>query len=101
MDCRSGVPRGVLETGRRFRVFNVEDQLTREGLAAEVDTSLPGPRVARTLDRIVAERGKPKMIVSDNGTELITVLDVVSAYNDVEGLTHLQYFSSELFGGGQ
>ena len=60
----------VLETGRRFRVFNVEDQLTREGLAAEVDTSLPGPRVVRTLNRIVAERGKPEMIVSDNGTEL-------------------------------
>ena len=60
----------VLETGRRFRVFNVEDQLTREGLAAEVDTSLPGPRVARVLDGIVAERGKPEMIVSDNGTEL-------------------------------
>ena len=56
----------VLETGRRFRVFNVEDQLTREGLAAEVDTSLPGPRVVRTLNRIVAERGKPEMIVSDN-----------------------------------
>jgi putative transposase len=60
----------VLETGRRFRVFNVEDQLTREGLAAEVDTSLPGPWVVRTLNRIVAERGKPEMIVSDNGTEL-------------------------------
>jgi putative transposase len=60
----------MLETGRRFRVFNVEDQLTREGLAAEVDTSLPGPRVARALDRIVAEHGKPEMIVSDNGTEL-------------------------------
>src|SRR6266446_5840035 len=60
----------VLETGRRFRVFNVEDQLTREGLAAEVDTSLPGPRVARALNRIVTERGKPEMIVSDNGTEL-------------------------------
>ncbi|HKZ97907.1 MAG TPA: IS3 family transposase, partial [Hyphomicrobiaceae bacterium] len=60
----------VLATGRRFRVFNVEDQLTREGLGAEVDTSLPGPRVARALDRIVAERGKPAMIVSDNGTEL-------------------------------
>lgn len=60
----------VLETSRRFRVFNVEDQLTREGLAAEVDTSLPGPRVAGVLDRIVAERGKPEMIVSDNGTEL-------------------------------
>ncbi len=60
----------MLETGRRLRVFNVEDQLTREGLAAEVDTSLPGPRVARALDRIVAERGKPQMIISDNGTEL-------------------------------
>jgi putative transposase len=60
----------VLESGRRFRVFNVEDQFTREGLVAEVDTSLPGSRVARTLDRIVAERGAPAMIVSDNGTEL-------------------------------
>jgi putative transposase len=56
----------MLETGRRFRVFNVEDQLTREGLAAEVDTSLPGSRVARALDLIVAERGKPEMIVSEN-----------------------------------
>jgi putative transposase len=60
----------VLETGRRFRVFNVEDQFTREGLVAEIDTSLPGVRVARALDRIVAERGNPAMIVSDNGTEL-------------------------------
>ena len=60
----------VLQTGRRFRVFNVEDQLTREGLLAETDTSLPGVRVGRALDRIVAERGKPAMIVSDNGTEL-------------------------------
>jgi putative transposase len=60
----------MLETSRRFRVFNLEDQFTREGLAAEVDTSLPGPRVARVLDRVVADRGKPEMIVSDNGTEL-------------------------------
>ncbi len=60
----------MLETGRHFRVFNVEDHLTREGLAAGVDTSLPGSRVARALDRIVAERGKPELIVSDNGTEL-------------------------------
>jgi transposase InsO family protein len=51
----------ALETGRRFRVFNVEDQLTREGLVAEVDTSLPGVQVAHALDRIVAERGKPTM----------------------------------------
>jgi len=75
----------VLETGRRFRVFNVEDPLTREGLVAEVDTSLPGVRVARALDRIVAERGKPAMIVSDNGTELTSnVILKWAETNDVE-----------------
>jgi putative transposase len=60
----------VLENGRRFRVFAVEDQMTRTGLAVEVDTSLPGGRVVRVLDSLIAEHGKPTMIVSDNGTEL-------------------------------
>lgn len=60
----------TLESGRRFRVFNVEDQFTRRGLGVEVDTSLPGRRIVRVLDRLVAEWGKPAMIVSDNGTEL-------------------------------
>jgi hypothetical protein len=40
----------VLETGRRFRVFNVEDPLTRQGLAAEVDTSC---RVCRSPARLI------------------------------------------------
>ena len=60
----------TLESGRRFRVFNVEDQFTRRGLGVEVDTSLPGRRIVRVLDRLVAIWGKPAMIVSDNGTEL-------------------------------
>ena len=60
----------ALESGRRFRVLNVEDQFTRRGLAAEVDTSLPGARVTRVLDRLVTTWGRPAMIVSDNGTEL-------------------------------
>jgi putative transposase len=59
-----------LDDGRRFRVFNVEDQFTRAGLCAEVDTSLPGSRIVRVLDRLVTAWGKPQMIVSDNGTEL-------------------------------
>ena len=53
--------------GRRFRT--VVDDCTRECLALVVDTSLSGARVARELDRLVAERGKPKMVVSDNGSE--------------------------------
>jgi putative transposase len=54
---------------RRFRVLTVVDDCTRECLALVADTSLSGQRVARELDRIIAERGRPKMIVSDNGSE--------------------------------
>ncbi len=57
-------------SGRRFRVLAVIDTFTREALAIEVDTSLPGARVVRVLDRIVAERGIPRQIVLDNGPEL-------------------------------
>jgi putative transposase len=55
--------------GRRFRILNVVDDVTRECLAAIPDTSISGTRVARELTRLIAEHGKPSMIVSDNGTE--------------------------------
>ncbi len=55
--------------GRRFRVLNVVDDVTRECLAAIPDTSISGRRVARELTSLIAIRGKPGMIVSDNGTE--------------------------------
>jgi putative transposase len=56
--------------GRRFRVLGIVDDFTRECLALVADTSLSGARVARELDAIIAARGKPKTIVSDNGSEL-------------------------------
>ncbi len=59
-----------LVDGRRFRVLVVVDDFTRECLALVVDTSLSGNRVARELDRLIAARRRPLMIVSDNGTEL-------------------------------
>jgi putative transposase len=59
-----------LTDGRRFRVLAVVDDCTRECLALVSDTSLSGVRVARELDRLITERGKPQMVVSDNGTEL-------------------------------
>jgi putative transposase len=43
---------------------------SRECLALVADTSLSGKRVARELDAIVARRGLPLTVVSDNGTEL-------------------------------
>ncbi|WP_184099743.1 IS3 family transposase [Sphingopyxis panaciterrulae] len=57
-------------TGRRFRVLNIVDDVTRECLAAVIDTSISGRRVVRELGDLIARRGAPKMIVSDNGTEL-------------------------------
>ena len=55
---------------RRFRILTVVDDCTRECLALVADTSLSGLRVARELDRLMIERGKPTMVVSDNGSEL-------------------------------
>ncbi|NTG19405.1 IS3 family transposase [Agrobacterium rhizogenes] len=55
--------------GRRFRVLNVVDDVTRECLVAIPDTSISGRRVARELTTLIERRGKPDMIVSDNGTE--------------------------------
>lgn len=59
--------------GRRFRVLAVVDDYTRECLALAADTSLSGLRVARELDQIIACRGRPGTIVSDNGTELTSM----------------------------
>ena len=53
-----------------MRILVVVDDCTRECLALVADTSISGIRVARELDRLLAEYGKPRMIVSDNGTEL-------------------------------
>jgi len=58
-----------LAMGRRFRVLNIIDDVTKECLVAVADTSLSGKRVVRELEALIARRGKPGVIVSDNGTE--------------------------------
>ena len=52
--------------GRRFRVLCVIDDFSRECLALVADTSLSGHRAARELDAVIARRGRPAMVVSDN-----------------------------------
>ncbi|MGY3488112.1 putative transposase [Bradyrhizobium sp. USDA 4011] len=54
--------------GRRFRILNIVDDVTKECLGAIPETSISGRRVARELTAIVERRGKPG-IVSDHGTE--------------------------------
>jgi putative transposase len=58
-----------LASRRPIRLLNVIDVLTREALALEVDTSLPGTRVVRVLDRLVGERPQPTQHVLDNGPD--------------------------------
>ena len=58
-----------LADGRRLRVLTLVDDYSRECPAIEVDTSLPGARVVRVLEKVSRERGLPETIVVDNGPE--------------------------------
>jgi putative transposase len=61
----------TLYRGRRFRTLNVLDEGVREALDIVADTSIPSPRVVRTLDQLRLTRGLPEAIRCDNGPELI------------------------------
>jgi putative transposase len=62
----------ALASGRKIRLLSVIDVFTREALALEVDTSLPGGAVVRVLDCLGGERPLPDRVVLDNGPELIS-----------------------------
>ena len=56
---------------RRFRILTIVDDCTGENLALVADTSLSGVRVAAGTGPVDDRaRGKPKMIVGNNGNEL-------------------------------
>jgi len=63
----------ALWCGRKFRTFNVLDDFNREVLDIEIDLSLPGQRVVRTLDQIAFWRGYPMKVRLDNGPEMTSV----------------------------
>jgi len=63
----------TLTDSRRFRMLTVVDDFTRECVALVADTSLSGLRVGRELDAAIAHRGRPRTIVSDNGTEFTSM----------------------------
>ena len=59
--------------GRRFRILTVVDDFSKENVLLVPDTSISGFRVTRELDQAFAERGMPRTIVSDNGTEFTSM----------------------------
>ena len=73
-----------LADGRRFRALTVMDVYTRESLAIEPGQSLKGEDVVRVLQRIQKDRGGPKRLFCDNGSEFSSrVLDLWAYQNRV------------------
>lgn len=62
----------ALSSGRKFRTLSVVDTYSRECLTVEADTSLPGYRAVRVLDRLGETKGLPDSIRVDNGPEFIS-----------------------------
>jgi putative transposase len=61
--------RDTCDDGRPFRILTVVDVFTRECPLLAADTSLTGKKVAELLDIVALERGYPKTITVDNGSE--------------------------------
>ena len=55
--------------GRSFRILTVVDQFTRECLCLVADQSLTGEKVAQALEPVAIQRGAPRAITVDNGSE--------------------------------
>ena len=79
-----------LWNGKSFRTLNILDDFNREGLAIDVDFSLPAARVVRSLNQVIAWRGKPAMIRVDNVLCAEYSADLASGHSRVEASQHVQ-----------
>jgi len=74
-----------LYDGRKFRVFNLLDDYTRESIVQHADLSISGLRLVRIFDDLKKTRKLPKQIVCDNGTEFTSKAFIKWAHeNNVE-----------------
>lgn len=60
-------------SGRKLRMLTVTDEFTRESLGIEVGLSLTAEKVVGALAPIIAKRGAPGHLRSDNGPEFIAL----------------------------
>ena len=78
-----------LATGRMVRILSVVDAYTRECLALEADTSLGSGRVTRVLEQLIAQRGRPENVRSDNGPEFTSQRMLAWSEDWKVGLVHI------------
>ena len=58
-----------MHDGRKFRILTVIDQWSRESVSLEANYRLTGRCVGLALDQAARQRGWPRAITVDNGTE--------------------------------
>ena len=58
-----------LVDGRRIRALTIVDVFSREALAIEVGQRMRAENVVAVCNRLVARRGRPKRVFTDNGSE--------------------------------
>lgn len=66
--------------GRWFRMLTVVDQFTRECLCLLADQSLTVEKVAQALEPVVIQRGAPRSITVDTGSEFASCVMDAWAY---------------------
>jgi putative transposase len=71
-----------LVDGRRFRALTVVDIYTRKSLAIEPGQSMKGEDVVMVLNRVILQRGAPKMLFCDNGSEFASQAMDLWAYRN-------------------
>jgi putative transposase len=71
-----------LQHGTRFRALTIVDVHTREAVAIEVGQSLKGDDVVRTLNQLKLDRGVPKVLFCDNGSEFTSQAMDLWAYRN-------------------
>ena len=73
-----------LADGRRFRALTIMDVFTRESLAIEVGQRLKGEDVVSTLNEIRLQRGVPRFLFCDHGSEFTSqIMDLWAYHNQV------------------
>ena len=71
--------------GRWFRILSVVDQFTREYLCLLADQSVTGVKVAQALEPVVRQRGAPRSITVDNGSEFVSrVMDAWAYHHGIQ-----------------
>ena len=71
--------------GRRFRLLTIVSNFSRVSPAIEVEVSLTGWRVIQVFNRLKVERGLPKILCFDSGTEFTSkVVDAWAYENGVQ-----------------